>query len=187
MAWTSIAPPSLPDLPESPTLPMINFAVPAGQPAELELETPSVVIDTFNELAPDLVLPDAPSLSYGVVPTIPEINDVAIPASPLVVMPDAPTYLTLTPVAFAGIDTHDEWLEKLDAIPTLELAAPTPFSYSPGPEYASSLLDSLKSKLLERMSSATGLDPAVEQAIWDRARSRETKTALANEADIPAT
>lgn len=184
MTWTSIAPPSLPDLPETPALPMINFAVPAGQPAELELETPSVAIDTFDELAPDLVLPDAPALSYGVVPTIPEINEVAIPGSPLVVMPDAPTYLTLTPIAFAGIDTHDEWLEKLDAIPTLELAAPTPFSYSPGPEYASSLLDSLKVKLLERMSSATGLDPAVEQAIWDRARSRETKAALANEADI---
>lgn len=34
------------------------------------------------------------------------------------------------------------------------------------------------------MAGGTGLPTAVEQAIWDRARSRETQTALANEAEI---
>ena len=45
----------------------------------------------------------------------------------------------------------------------------------------------LAANLISRFNvkaGGTGLNPAVEQAIWDRARSRETETALANEADI---
>ena len=71
MTWNSIAPPSLPDIPDAPTMPTIAFLVPGGQPSELTIDLPGVVIDTFNESAPELDLPTAPSLSYGAVPTIP--------------------------------------------------------------------------------------------------------------------
>lgn len=37
------------------------------------------------------------------------------------------------------------------------------------------------------MNGGTGLAPAVEQAIWDRARSRETQTALANQTEVMRT
>lgn len=182
--WTTIAPPDLPDLPEAPVMPTIAFTVPGGQPSELSIDAPTVQIDTFNESAPVLVLPDAPTLSYGSVPSVPSISDVSIPDAPTVAFPDVPTYLSLSSVAFAGIDTHEEWLANLETIPTLTLAAPTPFSYSPGANYASELLDALKAKLLSRMSGGTGLSPAVEQAIWDRARDRETRIAQSNEDDI---
>lgn len=184
MTWNSIAAPSLPAMPVAPSMPTINFTVPSGQPTELSIEMPGVVIDDFTETAPELTLPTAPTLSYGAVPSVPSAADVAVPVAPVVTMPDVPTYLTLSTVSFAGVDLHEDWLGRLEDIPTLTLASPTPFSYARGPEYASALLDALKATLLDRMSNATGLDPAVEQAIWDRARSRETRTALANEAEI---
>src|SRR5690606_11543356 len=53
-----------------------------------------------------------------------------------------------------------------------------------GPGYESALLKTLQAVLAQRMQGGTGLAPAVEQAIWDRARDRETKTALAAEQDV---
>ncbi len=184
MTWNSIAPPSLPDIPDAPTMPTIAFTVPGGEPAALVLDTPTITIDSFSETAPVLTMPDAPTVSYGTAPTVPSIGTVAVPDAPTVTMPTAPTFLSLSAISFAGIDTHEDWLTNLETIPVLTLAAPTPYSYTAGPEYASTLLTALKTRLLDRLSSATGLTPAVEQAIWDRARSRETQAALANEAEI---
>ena len=184
VTWNSIAPPSLDALPDVPTMPTIAFNTPAGQPTELSLAEPTITIDDFTEVPPVLDLPAAPVVSYGAAPTVPAPAAVAVPSAPVIVSPDAPTYLTISTPTMATIDLHPEWLDYLDTLPTLDLLQPTPFSYSPGPEYASSLLTSLKATLLARMSGGTGLAPTVEQAIWDRARSRETTTALANEAEI---
>lgn len=184
MTWNSIAAPSLPSMPVAPSMPTISFAVPGGQPTELSIAMPSVVIDDFTETAPTLTLPTAPTLSYGSVPTVPSAADVSVPVAPVVTMPAEPTYLSLSTVSFAGVDLHEDWLARLEDMPTLTLVSPTPFSYARGPEYASSLLSALKATLESRLGGGTGLPEAVEQAIWDRARSRETKIALANEAEI---
>ncbi len=184
LTWNSIAPPSLPDIPNAPTMPTIQFLAPGGRPSELLLDTPSVTIDDFTEVAPTLTLPAAPTLSYGAVPTVPSPDAVTLPTAPTLTFPTAPTYLSLSAVSFGGINLHEDWLTKLENMPELALVAPTPYSYAPGPEYASALLDALKATLAARMGGGTGLDPAVEQAIWDRARDRETKIALGNEAEI---
>lgn len=182
--WNSIAVPSLPDIPDAPTMPTIQFTVPGSQPTELSISLPTVTIDDFTETAPALTLPSAPTLSYGSVPTVPSAADVTVPSAPTVSMPTEPSYLSLASVSFAGVDLHEDWLARLEDMPQFTLVEPTPYSYAHGPEYASALLDALKARLLDRMNGGTGLDPAVEQAIWDRARSRETKAALANEAEI---
>lgn len=182
--WTTIAPPTLPDIPDAPTMPTIAFSVPTGQPSELSIDLPSITIDSFTEEAPTLTLPTAPTISYGSVPTIPSIGTVTVPDAPTVTMPDAPTYLALSTVSFAGVDLHADWLDGLQNMPSFTLASPTPYSYAPGPEYASQLLDALKATLLSRLSGGTGLPAAVEQAIWDRARDRETRIAQSNEDDI---
>lgn len=185
MAWNSIVPPSPLDLPELPTMPTIAFAVPAGAPTALEITEPAITIDSFSEVAPTLTLPTAPTLTYGTVPSVPSAGAVDVPVAPtLGDLPAVPTYLTLSSVTFAGIDLHAGWLTTLDTIPTLTLAAPTAYSYTPGATYASDLLAALKSSLTTRMAGGTGLDPVVEAALWDRARSRETKVALANEAEV---
>jgi hypothetical protein len=109
---------------------------------------------------------------------------VPVPDAPELVFPDAPTQLSLTLPTFGALNLREDWLDKLDVMPELELVAPTPYTHSQSPEYASALLESLKTALHSRMQGGTGLPPAVEQAIWDRGRDRETQIALANEEDI---
>lgn len=183
--WASLSPPSLAGLPSVPSMPSIAFNTPAEQPTALsESLPPGISISTFDEQAPTLDLPSAPRISYGTVPIVPGIRDVSVPNAPHLDMPGLPTFLQVNAVTFGGVDLREDWLTKLEDMPTLTLAEPTPYSYARGPAYASQLLDNLRARLNERIAGGTGLDPAVEQALWDRARSRETQTALANEADI---
>lgn len=182
--WQTVAPPEIPALGAVPAMPEISFLVPGGEPAGLNVAEPTLTIDEFAEVAPALNLGAAPTPTYGEAPTIPAISSVAVPAAPVVSMPSAPVYLSLNSVTFGGVDLHAAWLDKLDAIPELAIVSPTPYSYALGEKYASNLLDTLKASLLSRMSGGSGLDPAVEQAIWDRARDRETSVALANEQEV---
>lgn len=183
VTWSSLAAPTLPSLPSVPTMPSIAFVSPTA-PAEWTLAEPNINIADFTEAAPELSLPTAPVLHYGVIPVIPSIGVVTVPDVPVLDTVATPTYLTLSTPTFGGVDLHSDYLDKLDDIPTLELVAPTPYSYTRGQDYASELLDGLKAVLFDRLAGGTGLDPAVEQAIWDRARSRETKIGLANEAEV---
>lgn len=181
--WNSITAPSIPTLPSLPVMPSIAFTGPTA-PSSLALIAPTISLDEFTENAPVVNLPAAPVVAYGAAPTIPSIGVVAIPDAPVLVLPDTPTFLAMGTPSFAGIDLHADYLTKLEDIPVLDLLSPTPYYYAPGAEYASSLLDTLKARLIERMAGGTGLAPAVEQAVWDRARSRETSIALANESEI---
>ena len=181
--WNSLAAPALPSLPSVPAMPAIAFAAPTA-PGDWSLAEPSINISDFNELAPVLDMPSAPVLSYGVAPTIPSVGAVSVPHAPTLTEVALPTYLSLRTPAFGGVDLHQDYLDKLDDIPTLDLVAPTPYSYVAGQKYASDLLANLQAVLNERIVGGTGLAPAVEQAIWDRARSRETQISLANEAEV---
>lgn len=183
VAWNAIAAPALPSLPNVPALPAILFVAPTA-PGPWTLVEPIITIDDFNEAAPTLNLPAAPTVSYGAVPVIPSVGAVAIPAAPTLAAVSVPSYLALSTPTFGGVNLRPDYLTRLENIPTLNLVAPTPYSYSMGAQYASTLLAALKARLLERMTGGSGLSPAVEQAIWDRARSRETQLGLANEAEI---
>jgi hypothetical protein len=115
---------------------------------------------------------------------VPEVGTVTVPDAPSLDSIATPTYLSLSVPSFAGVDLHEDYLANLENIPVLDLVEPTPYSYTAGPEYASTLLENLKAKLNERIAGGTGLSPAVEAAIWGRAQSRETQAALANEAEV---
>ncbi|MBL8355625.1 MAG: hypothetical protein JNM01_12420 [Delftia acidovorans] len=160
----------------------IDETVLGDKPAPFTAVPPTVDIDTDFEPAP--LIGDAPTLTFGVVPTIPVVADVAVPDMPTVSMPALPTMLGLNTPTFAGVDLHEDFLEQLENVPTLDLVAPTPYSYTPGPKYASALMTALQDSLRARMAGGTGLAPAVEQAIWDRARDRETGTAQAAIDDV---
>jgi hypothetical protein len=180
VTWESIAAPTLPTMPTAPTLPTIEFNAPGTSPAPLALSEPTVTIDDFTETAPTVSLPTAPTVSYGSVPTIPTVADVTIPTAPTLPTVSVPSFLSLTTITTPTIDLRESWLDNLDAIPTLSLLEPTPYSYARGPEYVSTLLGTLKAKLNERATGGSGLPPAVEAAIWDRLRDRETAVAQAN-------
>lgn len=184
LAWNTIESPEIPGMPNAPSMPSIEFRTPSGAPSSLSLSEPNINIDSFNEVAPTLNLPAPPVVSYGTAPTVPGAAEVAVPSAPNIALPSEPTYLSLSTVSFSGVDLREDWLSRLEDVPTLALVSPTPYSYTPGPEYASSLLSALKTTLEGRLAGGTGLPEAVEKAIWDRARDRETRLALGNEAEI---
>lgn len=184
VTWNTLPAPNLPPIPELPELPEIALAIPGGMPSALTDTVGNVQIDDFDVEMPTLNFGVAPTLNIGTAPTLPEVRDVAVPDAPVIVLPDAPEFLALQTHAFGGINLHEDWLDKLDDIPELSVLQPAPFSYSPGARYASQLLDNLKATLNARIQGGTGLAPAVEQAIWDRGRDRETQIALAKEQEV---
>lgn len=182
--WQTLAAPNLPPIPDLPDLPEINLQAPTGEPSALDATMGNVQIDDFDITMPELNFPAAPNLTIGQAPVLPQVRDVAIPDAPTIVLPDAPAFLSLQTHSFGGINLHEDWLDKLDDIPTLSILQPAPFAYSPGARYASQLLDNLKAQLNARIQGGTGLSPAVEQAIWGRALDRETAVALAREQEV---
>lgn len=182
--WATLAAPSLPPIPELPALPSVDFQEPTGMPGPLNAGIEDVQIDDIDLQMPALDFGQAPVLTIGQAPALPEVRDVAVPEAPTVELPAVPDFLALTTHSFGGVNLHEEWLEKLDDIPTLTLLEPAPFQYSPGARYASQLLDNLKATLNSRILGGTGLAPAVEQQIWDRSRERETQIALAREQEV---
>lgn len=186
VTWNSIAAPALPALPATPAMPTIAFTAPDA-PTPLTLTTPDITIDDFTEVAPSVTMPSAPTLDFGALPAAPVVGAVTVPSAPSIPTVSAPSYLSVNTPAFGGVDLNEAFLSNLTTIPTLTLVAPTPYSYNRGPEYASALLSSLKATLASRMNGGTGLNAAVEQALWDRGRDRETQIWLANSAEIART
>lgn len=182
--WNAPDAPELPEMPAVPNMPVIAFQEPENIPGEFNEVLPGIAIDTTIPEMPELELPAAPVLNFGLVPVVPAISPVDVPEAPTVTMPEAPTFLTLTPVAFGGVNMHEDWLAGLAAMPTLDILQPTPYSYARGPEYASEVLDKLKAKLSERLNGGTGLPAHIEQMIFGRAVDREAKQAQANIDDV---
>ena len=146
VTWNSLSAPSLPSLPNQPSLPAIVFSAPTA-PGDWTPVEPVITIDDFTATEPTLNLPSVYSPSFGSVPIVATPNAVAVPTAPTLAAVTAPTYLALTTPTFGGVDLHQDYLDKLDAIPTLSLVAPTPYSYALGAEYASTLLSALKAQL----------------------------------------
>lgn len=182
--WQTLAAPNLPPIPDLPQLPNVTFDEPEGMPGSLMLQMDDVQIDSFEVTPPELNFGQAPTLNIGQAPALPEVRDVAVPDAPDVLLPDAPQFLQLQTHTFGGVNLHEDWLEKLDDIPTLSVLRPAPFQHTPGAKYASQLLDNLKASLNARIQGGSGIAPAVEQQIWDRARDRETALALAREQEV---
>ncbi|OWG18343.1 hypothetical protein KDK82_1822 [Delftia sp. K82] len=182
--WQTLAAPNLPPIPDLPQLPNVTFDEPEGMPGSLMLQMDDVQIDSFDVTPPQLNFGQAPTLNIGQAPALPEVRDVAVPDAPDVVLPDAPQFLQLQTHTFGGVNLHEDWLAKLDDIPTLSVLQPAPFQHKPGAKYASQLLDNLKASLNARIQGGSGIAPAVEQQIWDRARDRETALALAREQEV---
>lgn len=182
--WNTLAAPNLPSVPDLPKLPEIALTVPDGMPSALAASMVDVVIDDFSVAPPSMDFGQVPDLAIGTAPSLPQIRDVAVPDAPDVALPDAPAFLSLQTHSFGGVDLHEDWLDKLDDIPTLSILQPAPFNYRPGARYASQLLENLKAQINARIQGGTGLAPAVEQALWDRARDRETTVALAREQEV---
>ncbi|WKL15105.1 hypothetical protein QYQ99_22510 [Comamonas testosteroni] len=183
--WGTIAAPNLPNLPDLPELPQVGFTTPGDMPAALDLGSlPDVEVVGFDLQPPAMDFGTAPNLVIGQAPALPQMREVAIPDAPDVSLPDAPEFLSLTTHSFGGVNLHEDWLDRLDDVPELQLLEPAPFEFKRAPGYASELMGNLKAILAARIQGGTGLNPVVEQAIWDRSRDRETQIALAREREV---
>lgn len=176
--------PTLPDVTEVPNLPTIALEIPGGLPAPLDATLPQLELVDFTGTAPVLNIPVAPTLVIGTAPVLPEVRDVAIPDAPVITLPDAPSFLALQTVTFGGVDMHEGWLDKLDDVPTLDLVEPTPFTYMPGAQYGSQLLEAVKARLNQFIHGGTGITKVVEEQIWGRNLDRLTALLVSGEQDI---
>lgn len=168
--------------PPTPTEPVgLDMNLPPAPPAlTLGSVTPLAIepVPAFTAVAPALVIPTAPAALTATPPTLPALPEVTTPvADPL----DLPTVPTLLGINIPGAPTLT--MPAFDA--TLAVAPTAPansFAFAEA-GYSSPLLASLKSILQSWVDgAATGLAPAVEQAIWDRGRRRE-QTTLARRSD----
>lgn len=148
-------------LPDSPTL----SDVPDIEPRAIPAFEPSIT---------GFVIPEPPApIVVGEVPSRPSIEPVAIPSDPSVVLPPPPDLTTLQIPQFGGV-----------TLPVFDVEAPefvgTPISAVLNwaePEYHPEVMSEVLEVIRRLWSGGSGIPPAVEQAMFERAASREDMVA----------
>lgn len=127
-------------------------------------------------------LPDAPTMPALNIPDAPGMAAIPVP-----VRPDIDTYVELPEAPNLDLPEMEQ-LEQI-RIPDFELPTLPDFEGNPPqvdfavpnvhlnwaePVYASEVLDELQAKVREMMAGGTGLPPAVEDALFARARERQS-------------
>ena len=157
-----------------PTLQTIVWTSPDAPASFTEtLDVSDIMPDPFDDEPPTLNFGSAPAPFSELAPTSPGINLVFEDPELDVQLPLAPELLSLNVLSFDGLNlpTIDP-----DAVPVLDLVAPSIREYIPGSAYTSQLLTSVYAYLQNIIDNGgTGLNPDVENAIWDRGREREAK------------
>lgn len=126
-------------------------------------------------------LPNAPSMPALMLPSAPGMADVPVPARPdvdtRVEIPNAPTVntdwsaldaITVPDFAFPQLPDFD------GQPPSANISVPNVFINWAEPQYESELLDELTAQVRSMMAGGTGLPPAVEDALFSRARERDS-------------
>lgn len=154
-----------------PTLAPITVS-PPNMPSALgaSISIDAYLPEAFDDNPPELVYGAAPSAPLDTLPDAPSVDTAYVMPELSVVLPSAPSLMTLTTHTYDGIvlPTVDENVPELIAI------APSVVPYQPGTGYSSILLSNLRDKLLDRLQNGgTGLNPDAESQIWDRERQRE--------------
>lgn len=149
---------SFPSAPEVPSL---------GRVSSISL--PSV--PEFNEVAPIIANVPVPASLNASLPAEPALSNLVLPDSPAYTLPQVPTLQGLNLPAVPSIDIpfFSESVGDLPLAPSVE------FAWN-DVTYASTLLDSSRAKLLDVIvGQSQALSPEAEEAIWNRARDRETR------------
>lgn len=133
-------------------------------------QVPQIDIEGFDPGFDVIQIPDAPEeRDYGNVPAKPVLGAIVLPAKPVLDKPLMPGMVDVVIPEFV-----------FPVLPMFDAQAPewidTPIStvlqWSEKP-YEVEILDEVMAKLRQMWEGGTGLPPAVEQALWERAASRE--------------
>lgn len=158
--------------PDLETIVWTSPAIPATFTGTLDVS--DLTPDPFDDDPPVLSFPSAPTAFSEAAPDAPGVNLTYVDPTLSVALPAPPELLSLNVTTFDGLNlpTIDP-----DAIPVLTVVAPSIREYVPGAQYTSALLTSATGYLQDVIDNGgTGLNPDVENAIWDRGREREAKS-----------
>jgi len=155
---------------EPPVAPELSSEISAPELAdlpELDIDPPSV-----NEYrTPDPFTP-------GPEPSAPKVSDIDLPAAPDAELPTAPTFDAFVLPDAPKFDLLPPFDEEA---PVLDINAPAPIINFNEVEYVSELKDRAEAWLQNIIvNGGTGLNAAVEQAIWERGMAREVLAARRN-------
>lgn len=120
---------------------------------------------------PALNIPDAPGMAAIPVPVRPAIDtNVPLPDAPSVTMPEmeALEQITIPVFEFPQLPDFD------GKPPSADFAVPNVFINWAEPEYESEMLDELQATVRTMMRGGTGLPAPVEDALFGRARERDS-------------
>lgn len=166
---TPAAPPNI-TVPTAPSIQIPVWTAPAAPAAFVgSLNIDGIIPAAFDSQPPVLSFPVAPTFSEA-APSDPGVSLTYTDPTLNLNLPAPPSLLSISVAPFSGFN-----MPTVDTnLPTLQVVAPSVREYVPGALYSSTLLTSLKTALQDRiLNGGTGLPPAVETAIWDRARERE--------------
>ncbi|MDH1865745.1 hypothetical protein N5D83_02790 [Pseudomonas chengduensis] len=172
----SYSPPPLvlPNLPEAPNIDDLLADLDVGDMDDLP-EPPTLI---------PINIPDAPGMATIPAPARPDIDTaVEIPDAPSIVMPEmeALEQIILPAFEFPELPTFDATPPDANGI-----TVPDVFINWAEPAYESELLDELQDKVKTMMAGGTGLPAPVEDALFSRARERdsaETRRAVQEASD----
>jgi hypothetical protein len=156
-----------------PTLEPIVYEPPDIPAPFTGMLTVQDVFPEFTAAPPQLLFPNAPSQPLYTTPTQPGLDTNFVYPTVDVVLPAPPDLLSISTYQFDGVT-----IPTLSATaPVLTAVAPNVTQYVPNAPYTDALLQEVISTLQDRINNGTntGLPPAIEQNLWDRAREREYK------------
>lgn len=171
------SPPPL-SLGDAPTFSPTNLVVPSA-PADIDIDALLSDLDVGDmddlpdaPVAIPINIPDAPSMAIIDAPVRPDIDTT-------VVLPDAPDISLPTMEDLVQLNIPDFVFPELpdfnDQPPSADgLTVPNVFINWAEPVYESELLDELQGKVRSMMAGGTGLPPAIEDALFSRARQRDS-------------
>lgn len=180
--------PTRPPVPVTPVPPVNLGPMPNYTPPPLVLPAAPGAV-SIDDLLADLDvgdmdnLPDPPALIPINIPDAPGMANIPAPARPSidtsVTLPDAPTLKLPDMEALEQIKLPDFVFPELpvfDATPpdANGISVPDVFINWSEPVYASELLDDLQAQVKGMMAGGTGLPAAIEQALYARARERNS-------------
>jgi len=176
------SPPSPPDIDPNinvsinlpPITPTSFGTITSAMPVRPVLEgVPSVGplnVPDFHSSISSLNIPEPPPWTApGAAPVRPTTGDVVLPDSPLLVMPQMPALVEINVPSFSGLT-----LPLFDAnAPEFEATALPGILQWSEPSYYTEILDEVLDVIRTLWSGGSGIPPAVEQAMVERAMSRE--------------
>ncbi|MBT8448782.1 MAG: hypothetical protein KJO69_03780, partial [Gammaproteobacteria bacterium] len=138
----------------------------------------------LTDVAPTINLPATPGDLEAEAPTnAPEVLEFPFPDAPSTSLPSVPSFENLNLPATPDFNIP-EFTQDLPVAPA-DLVAPNLTFDFQEEAYSSQLMTSLTNELIDRIQNGgTGLNPYIEQAIWDRARNREDQNAIRSENQI---